>query len=186
MTNRKILLINGHPDPSSSRLAGALANAYQQGAERAGHQVRRIELGALSFPPIITGAELEEPPPEAIAKAQDDIRWCDHLVLVFPLWLSAPPALVKSFFEQICRYDFAFDHAAKPLLKGRSARLIVPMIIPTLVFHLLFGGGVKGFARGVLWASGFKPIRTLPLGKVLSADKKPWLEQVEALGARAG
>ena len=42
-----ILVINGHPDPSPERLAAALAKAYAEGAETAGHQVRRIDIGAV-------------------------------------------------------------------------------------------------------------------------------------------
>lgn len=180
---RKILVLNGHPDPAPSRLAHALASAYERGAQRAGHHVRRLDLGAQAFPLVVTGNELEAPAPEPIRQAQEAITWADHVVIVFPLWLSAPPALLKGFFEQICRYGYAFDQQThKPLLKGRSARLIVTMIIPTLVFHLLFSAGVRGFARGVLFTSGFRPIRKTLLGNLFAADHTRWLAKVEALG----
>ncbi|EJL27319.1 putative NADPH-quinone reductase (modulator of drug activity B) [Caulobacter sp. AP07] len=182
--SRKILIINGHPDASAERLAAALSDAYARGAARSGREVRRLDLGALLFPPVITGLELEGEPPEAIRQAQDLITWCDHMVLVFPLWIGGPPALLKSFFEQICRYGFSFEKDShKPLLGGRSARIIVTMIIPAFVFHLMFAQGVKWLRRGVLWTSGFKPIRTLALGNVFAADRARWLEKVEALGA---
>jgi hypothetical protein len=43
---RKILLINGHPDPSPERLCSGLTSAYAQGAQAAGHVVRRIATDA--------------------------------------------------------------------------------------------------------------------------------------------
>jgi putative NADPH-quinone reductase len=181
---RKILIINAHPDPRPSRLAAGLADAYARGATRGGHEVRRIDLGALEFPPIVTGEEFQEPPPPAIRAAQEAVTWSNHITIVFPLWLGMPPALMKSFFEQLCRYEFAFDASHKPMLQGRTARFIVTMIIPNFVFWLLFSKGCKGFARGALWASGIKPTRILPLGNVLKAAKEPWLTRVEELGAR--
>lgn len=180
----RILVINGHPDPRPQRLAAGLTSAYVRGAEAAGHQVRRIDLGSVSFPPVITGDELSDEPPTPIREAQEAIAWCEHLTIIYPLWLAAPPAHLKSFFEQIWRYDFAFDHKQKPLLKGRSARLIVTMIVPAFIFRLLFSQATKGFARGVLWTAGIKPTRILPLGNVYAAKTGRWLAKIEALGAR--
>ena len=37
---RNILILNGHPDPTSTGLCHALANAYEEGARSAGHVVR--------------------------------------------------------------------------------------------------------------------------------------------------
>jgi putative NADPH-quinone reductase len=111
-------------------------------------------------------------------------QWANHITIVFPLWLSMPPALLKSVFEQIDRYGFAFDENHRPLLKGRTARFIVTMMFPTVVFWLLFSKGVRGFARGALWTSGIRPTRILALGNVLKAQKEPWLAKVEDLGAR--
>jgi len=40
---RNILILNGHPDPASTGLCHALANAYEEGARSAGHVVRDHE-----------------------------------------------------------------------------------------------------------------------------------------------
>ena len=34
-------------------------------------------------------------PPADIRAAQDDIRWAEHVVLIYPLWLGTMPALLK-------------------------------------------------------------------------------------------
>lgn len=47
MVGRRILLIQGHPDPSPRRFCRALAEAYEEGARDAGHDVRLLDVAAL-------------------------------------------------------------------------------------------------------------------------------------------
>ena len=134
-TPRRITIIQGHPDPDESRFCHAIGWTYEQGAVEAGHQVRTIDVARLDFPMLRTRLEFEKGKlPADIRAAQDDIRWANHLVICYPLWLGTLPALLKGFFEQTFRYGFAFDLGgrgdAKKLLKGRSARIIVTMGMP--------------------------------------------------------
>ena len=46
---RHILIIVGHPDPNPKRLCRALAEAYAEGAEAAGHRVSRVDLATISI-----------------------------------------------------------------------------------------------------------------------------------------
>jgi len=46
---KRILVINGHPDPRPERFCAGLADAYATAAVAAGHDVRRIALGKLKF-----------------------------------------------------------------------------------------------------------------------------------------
>ena len=50
MSSRRILLIQGHPDPKGGHLCHALAQAYADGAAEAGHKLRRVEVAQLDFP----------------------------------------------------------------------------------------------------------------------------------------
>jgi putative NADPH-quinone reductase len=187
---RKILVINGHPDPSQSRFAAALANAYLAGAAAAGHETRRLDVGGLDFPLIRTAAafESDEPPPP-IRDAQQSIVWADHVVIVFPLWLGGAPALLKGFFEQVFRYGFALSGPGQPmrrLLRGRSARVIVTMGMPAPVFRLAFGAfGARALERGLLWISGFGPIRRTVIGAVegSAVARRAWLRRIRQMGA---
>lgn len=168
---RKILIINGHPDASPSRLCAALADAYGAGAKDGGHSVLRLDIGAMEFPLIKSAdAFTAGQCPEAIASAQESISWADHLVVVYPLWLGGLPALLKGFFEQTFRYGFALSAPGQKmagLLKGRSARIIVTMGMPAPVFRIVFGAhGLKALERGMFWISGLGPIRSLVLGGV--------------------
>src|SRR4051794_18859287 len=110
MTPRRILIINGHPDARRERYCAALADAYAAGALEAGHEVRRLDVGALEFPLILSAEAFAATDlPLDVAKAQASVTWASHLVLVHPLWLGAAPALLKGFMEQVFRYGFALD-----------------------------------------------------------------------------
>lgn len=187
---RRILIINGHPDADPQRACAALAHAYARGARESGREVRRIDLGALDFPFIRSAEAFAEGEPPAVIKAvQNSVSWADHLVLVFPLWLGGPPAVLKGLLEQTFRYGFALSTdagAPKGLLGGRSARLIVTMGMPSPAYRWMFGAfGVRAIERSVLWMSGVHPIRRTLIGMV-GSDRfalHPWLGRVERLGS---
>lgn len=187
---RHVLVINGHPDPSGDRFCAALCEAYAQGASDAGRQVRSLTIGLLSFSLLRTAVDFASPARSpVILDAQADIRWADHVVIVHPLWLGGPPAALKAFLEQVFRYGFALPSSGtrlKGLLGGRSARLIVTMGMPAIVYRLVFGAfGERALTRGVLWVSGFKPIRTRYYGGVgdaSAARRARWIAETRELG----
>ena len=191
---QRLLVINGHPDPRPERLCAALANAYGEGAASTGRLVRRLDLGSMEFPIIRSEAEFEDGAvPPSIAEAQDAIRWADHLLIVHPLWLGGPPALLKGFLEQAFRYGFATPRPGEGsplggLLKGRTARVVVTMGMPALAYRWMFGAfGARALERGVLWLSGFRGLRRTLLGSVGAASAQTrggWLERMRRLGAR--
>jgi len=47
---RRILVIDGHPDPDRARLVHALADRYSEGALSLEHEVRRIDLATMGMP----------------------------------------------------------------------------------------------------------------------------------------
>ncbi|MDN2579709.1 NAD(P)H-dependent oxidoreductase [Aquibium sp. ELW1220] len=193
---RRILIIVGHPDPAPERLARALAQAYADGATAAGHEVRRIDLARLDVPLLHTRAEFETgQPPAALAHAADDLRWAEHIVFVFPLWLGTMPALLKAFLEQMIRpgVAFAFPESgrtvARPLLRGRSARLVVTMGMPALLYRIWFlSHGTAGLRRSILGFAGIRPVRETLIGLVEGASgakRAKWLARLRDLGTRA-
>ena len=189
MDARKILIIDGHPDPSRERFVHALADAYARGAS--GHQVRRLKLSELDIPFLRSAAEwMTGEPPVAMVAAQTDIAWADHLVIFYPLWLGDVPALLKAFLEQTMRPGFALryrEHGLpEKLLKGRSARVVVTMGMPAFFYKLVYGAhSVKSLERNILRFVGFRPIGRTIIGAVeADADRRrEWLEEMARLGA---
>lgn len=190
---RRILILNGHPDPAAEHFDHALAEAYQRGAETAGHRVERIDVGTLDVPILRSKqAYEEEPPAPAIADAQAAIERAEHLVILYPLWLGTMPGLLKLFLEQVLRPNFAFDYRAKGLpkkrLKGRSARIVVTMGMPALAYRLFYGAhSLRSLKRNILHFVGIKPVATTLIGGVEAlseAGRTRWLAKLEALGRK--
>jgi putative NADPH-quinone reductase len=194
MAQRRIVVIQGHPDPDPQRLCRALANAYAGAARSAGHAVAHVDLATLDIPLLRTQQAFEhEPVPEALRPAQQAIMEAQHIVLVFPLWLGTMPALVKAFLEQVMRPGVAFAYQErgmpKRLLKGKSARLVVTMGMPSFVFRWWFGAhGLRGLERSVLGFVGIAPVRETLFGMVGAASearRAAWLQTMRKLGERA-
>ena len=169
---KHILVINGNPDPAPERLTGAIAGAYAAAAADAGHSVARLDIGSLEFSILRSSADfLTEPGEAAIVAARDEVRRADHLVFVYPLWLGGPPALLKAFMEQISRAGFALQASEggfpRGRLKGKSARIMVTMGMPALVYRLIYRAhGVRAFNASILGIAGIKPIATSYFGAV--------------------
>ena len=193
---QNVLILQGHPDAGAGHLCHALADSYAQGAQEAGHDVRRIDIGTLDFPLLRSQKQWEAGAlPPALQPAQEDIRWASHVVIVFPLWLGDMPALVKGFLEQVLRPGFAFRYkeggTAWPEkgLRGRTARVIVTMGMPTLVYRWMFRAhSVKSLERNILGFVGIAPVHeTLVggLGGLGEEGARKLLARVRRLGARA-
>ena len=191
---RRILIIQGHPDPLPMRLCCALAEAYAAGAVEAGHQVVRLSVAGLDLPLLRQPEEFDHGTPSAaIRAAQTAMGDAEHWVLIYPIWLGGMPALLKGFLEQTLRPGFAFapDRGlSSGLLRGRSARIIATMGMPGFVFRLWFGAAsVKSLHWNILNFAGIRPVKTSLIGGV--GDMSPakaatHLTAMRHIGARAG
>lgn len=188
----RILIIDGHPDRAEHFLH-AVADAYAEGAESGGHDVRRIEVARLKFPLIRSEEQYHtDDVPYDISAAQQAIRWAEHIVVLYPLWLGETPAFFKAFLEQVARPNFAFAPSdggfPKGTLEGRSARMVVTMGMPAPVYKLYYGAhGVKSFKRNILEFVGMAPVRYAIIGSVDGREKHRtrWLERLRRWGEQA-
>ncbi|MCC8428453.1 NAD(P)H-dependent oxidoreductase [Reyranella aquatilis] len=185
----RILILNGHPDVTRKGLCGALADAYAEGGAAGGHTVERLDIGALHFDLLRSQADFETgTAPADIVAAQEAIRRADHLVVVFPLWLGDMPALLKGFFEQTLRPSFAFAYRPSGFpqkhLQGRSARLVVTMGMPEIVYRWYFRAhAVKNLKRNILGFVGYAPVRDTVVGSVGSAKPATMAQHFETMRA---
>ena len=194
MEAARILIIQGHPDPAGQHFCHALADSYGGAATAAAREVRRLDVARLDFPLLRSKREWDTGAlPPALAKAQQDIAWAEHLVLIFPLWLGDMPALLKGFLEQVARPGFAIGVDARggpgaKLLKGRSARVVVTMGMPAFVYRWYFGAhSIRSLERNILRFVGFAPVRRSLIGLVeAKGDRRErWLAALAKLGRRA-
>lgn len=175
---KTICIIQGHPHAGSGHFCDALADAYEESARVAGSKVNRLALADMKISFLRDPDEFAKPPNQEIINAQKTIKAADHLFIVYPLWLGTMPALVKAFFEQLSRNDFAISSNEnggwpKKMLKGKSARVVVTMGMPSAAYRVFFGAhGVKGFESAILGLSGFKPIRDTLIGGIGNLSAK--------------
>ena len=193
---RRIVVIQGHPDRSGGHYCHALAEQYVRGARDNGHDTELIEIAALDVPFLRSREELAKgAPPPGIRHAQSALLACDHVVMIYPLWNGAAPALVRAFMEQTLRPSFIFPDAApdarlsfaaaftqRKALKGKSARVIATMQMPAWIYRWVFRPHQEANA---LWLAGARPVRQTAIGFVEAVDRAgrdKWLRRVFALG----
>jgi putative NADPH-quinone reductase len=188
----RILVVLGHPDPAGGHLCHALADAYAEGARAGGHEVHVLDVAQLDFPLLRSARDWQQgPAPPSLAPAQQEILWSDHLVIVFPLWMGDMPALLKAFLEQVARPGFAFHQSegnpfGRKALGGRSARVIVTMGMPALVYRYLYRAhSVRSLERNILGFVGIAPVRETLIGMVEGLGEPgvaKWLRRVREMG----
>jgi len=192
---KRVLILDGHPDPTAARLVHALADAYREGAALGEHQVQVIRLADLEFPLLRSQADYERGEPcESIRKCQAAVDWASHVVILYPLWLGSMPAMLKGLLEQVLRPGFAFSTRKLgrwpvKLQSGKSARIIVTMGMPAFVYRWFYlSHSVRALQRNILRFVGFRRVRATLIGGVGTmspADRSECLAQVRSLGRAA-
>ena len=150
----KVLLVFAHPDQRS--INAALRDVAVDTLEREGHEVQVSDLYAdgwnstvdrADFPGLASDARLKVAAASAEAYAggtltddvrteQDKLLWADVLILQFPLWWYAMPAILKGWVDRVYAYGFAYgvgehsdrhwgDRFGEGRLAGKRAMLIV-------------------------------------------------------------
>lgn len=192
MPGKRILILQGHPDSEAPHLCHALGEAYAAGALAVGHELRQVDVAWLDFPLLRSKKDWEHGVlPASLLDAQQAIGWCEHLLILFPLWLGEMPALLKGFLEQVARPGFAFSsEGGNPLahkaLAGRSARVVVTMGMPALMYRYFYRAhSLKSLERNILGFVGIGPIKETLIGMVEAMDegqRQAWLDKLRQLG----
>jgi putative NADPH-quinone reductase len=190
-SRKRILIIQGHPSPDS--LSAALAQAWAEGAQSQGHSVRWLRLGGLQFDPILHGSDPHQQTLEPdLLQAQQDLLWAEHTVWVFPVWWGGVPALLKGFLDRTFTSGFAFRFESGspmpvPLLKGRTAELLVPLDTPAWYYRWVQRMPALHQMRITTLAfCGIRTVRTELLGPVIYSDaatRGRWLQRARSRGA---
>lgn len=191
---KNILFILGHPSKKSFNKA--LLDAYQKGAESVGANCKTIYIGDLHFDVNLADGyksgkadQLEED----LVAAQKLFQWANHVVMAFPNWWGAMPAIAKGFIDRIFLPGFAFkNHSGKnfpeQLLKGKSMRVLVTMDTPKFWFYLVHRASLYRILKKVVFGYvGFDPIRFSTFGfmrKSTDAQRAKWIFKLEQLGKR--
>ena len=122
----KVLLVFAHPEPAS--LSAALRDEAIAELTAQGHEVVVSDLYAMNWKASVDHADFPALDPRdrlkvaaassaaftqdaltADVKAeQEKLRWADMLILQFPLWWYAMPAILKGWVDRVYAYGFAY------------------------------------------------------------------------------
>jgi NAD(P)H dehydrogenase (quinone) len=142
----KVLIVHAHPEPQSFN--AALTNAAAAALREVGHEVTVSDLYADHFDPVAGRHDfLQVANPERfhyqseqahaavtrsfapdLQREQARLLAADLLVLQFPLWWGAPPAILKGWLERVLAYGIAYVDGRRftsGLFKGRRAIISV-------------------------------------------------------------
>ena len=120
---------------------------------------------------------------------QENIKWCEHFVVIYPTWWTSMPAQLKGLFDRAWISGFAFRF--KPsglwnkLLGGRSAHVFTTMGAPAFFEYLFFGNVTKLLKNNLLKFAGFSPVCTTWIGnaeKMKIEARQKWFVKMERLG----
>ena len=170
---KKILVIDTHPRKES--LTNLLADTYEDAAKSGGHTVQRLNIRDLKFDPILFQSYRDVSLEPDIEHSQELINWCEHLIIVTPVWWMSTPALFKGWLDRTLMPGFAFKYKKKSflpiperLLKGRSARVIYTQGGPKYLTNIIgFDAFWKALKYGTLVFCGFGPVRRTAFSNVV-------------------
>lgn len=188
---KKILVLDGHSDADT--FCGALAQSYADGARESGHDVRVIHLNELEFDPVLHGGLASTQDFEQdLARVQGDLKWCEHVTLIHPLWWGAMPAKLKGLFDRVLLPGYAFTYGPEdilpvPLLDGREARVMVTSDTPDEYMYGPYKGAwFEVLSNQVLSLCGIIPKAMQNIAPVHSStheQRQAWLDEARAFGA---
>ncbi len=189
----KIMIVVGHS--MNDTFCEALGQAYRRGAESANHTVRMFVLSQMKFDPVLRGGYRELQPLEPDLEAARVALWdCDHIVILFPLWLGDMPAILKGFLERVMQPALLEKQAqggkaSWKMFSKKSAQVVITMGMPGFVYRLWFGAhALKLLRRNILHFVGIKPVHSTIYGGVAAVPaqkRQRWLAEMENLGRMA-
>lgn len=190
MTNKKILIINGHPNKDSFNFG--ITKAYINGAGKSGAAIKEIVISDLQFNPNLQfGYQKRIELEPDLLDSWEKIKWADHLVWVHPVWWGGLPAITKGFIDRVFLPGFVFKYRENSvwwdkLLKGKTAHIITTLDTPTWYYRFIYGRpSVNQLKKTVLEFCGIKPVKVTYVGAIRNSKddfRNKWLQKIELLG----
>ncbi len=187
-----ITIILSHPWHGSYNKA--LLDATVAGITAQHKEYTIIDLYKDGFNPVMTEGELAlfakgESTDPLVQKYQDILKRSTELVLLFPIWWSSPPAMLKGFFDKVFLPHFAYEEGKMGLLIGllpniEKATVVTTAAGPKWYLRFFCGNPVAGTVRRVLVSIGVKKFQWLHCGNVKSVSPTQRQKLLERLGKR--
>ncbi len=123
--------------PSEDSFSAALFRLTCEVLRKSGHEVKVIDLYREGFNPTMSREEWDsylKNTSENILKLKshvDSLCWANGLVLIFPIWMYGPPAMLKGWLERVWLPSIAFEVAPskKKIAQGKLKHIRIFSVI---------------------------------------------------------
>jgi NAD(P)H dehydrogenase (quinone) len=189
--NMKFLILYAHPNPKSFN--HAVLETITNGLSKAGKEVSVRDLYALKFNPVLSANDLAgmmqgKLQPDVKAE-QEFVSSADVLVVIYPLWWSGMPAILKGYIDRIFTEGFAYSIVGpdiKGLLKGKKVLLITTTGAPQEMYEAsgMFKSMAQTTGEGIFQFAGMELIEHKYLCAIpylTDEDRKKMLEDLRGL-----
>ena len=192
--SKKIFTWVGHPAEQS--LSHGLMEAFEEGATKAGAEIRRMNVHDMDYNPnLANGYKQRQDHEPALRQWQENLLWCDHTCWAYPMWWASMPAKMKGAVDRAMLPGFGFAyHENGPLwdklLKGRSASVIMTADTPSFFDRLTAAAPARKQIRIKTFEFvGIKPVKThyfAPVKTAKPAKIDAWKKRLRDAGEKAG
>jgi putative NADPH-quinone reductase len=193
---RRILVVVGHPIRDT--LNHALAHAYTDAAHTNGAEVRVHDLAGERIPSTENTDQLRVRHGDTahlapiVRRYIDDLRWAQHVVVLFPQWWGTYPAVLKEYLDRVVLSGVTFRNrrGLLPLrmLTGRTARILMTADGPGWWNRMRYRNAAEtSLARATFEYCGVRMAGVTRFMKVRFSTperRAGWLVRAAALGAR--
>jgi putative NADPH-quinone reductase len=192
---KRIYILNGHPAEAS--LSKTFTEIYAKTARAAGHEVRLTHLHDLEFDSDFGHSNFSDTKPlePSLEQLISDIEWSEHVVLAAPLWWGGLPAKLKGAIDRTFLPGRTFDTRVKegtlpkPMLGGRSARIIITSDTPGWYMQLIYRNAIfQQLKKQIFGFVGLKPSRFTHFTGASTAKPENvarWISKVEKIALSA-
>lgn len=176
----KVLVLYAHPWEKSFN--HAILQKVKEVLAANNHEMDVLDLNQEKFDPILCREDLAlysqgKSSDPKVTVYQEKLLWAEHLVLIFPVWWTGEPAVLKGFFDKVLLKGFAFDKKGK-IPKGllghiRGASVFNTMSSPGFYYALFLKNAVKqSVVKGTLKFCGIKKVKWYPLFRIDKLSKE--------------
>lgn len=184
----KTVIVYYHP--YSGSFCHGLLESAREAAIKAGQEVDVIDLGADKFDPVMNEKDLKGFINHEIVDPQakdyfNRIKDADHMVLIFPIWWSLMPAMIKGFIDKVVFpgsfYEMPDSTTMTPLLPNLKVTIITTMNTPAEIYKTAFGNAIyNALVVGTFKQIGIKDVNWVSFNMVKDSapqQRKEWLEK---------
>jgi len=185
----KILLILGHPKPSS--FTHAIAKKAMEVLENLGHETIVRDLYQERFDPVLPADEDTMPEvnlPEYLQEHIRDFREAEGVIVAHPNWWGGPPAIVRGWVDRVIRNNSCYNFTKEGVVShvgGKIVQIFSTSNTPREVELNLYGDPIENFWKvvvfGLLGAKSFERRNFESVVISTFEERQHWLMEVETI-----